>query len=73
MIFLDGLACRITVFLRKGETNQNKHSDVRISRGKRYRSKQSCDDFVMANVSWSVLIYMFVHKISIDEENYNSV
>jgi len=73
MIFLDGLACRIPVFLRKGETNQNKHSNVRISRGKRYGSKQSCEDFVMAVVSLSILIYMFVRKISIDEESYNSV
>ena len=73
MIFLDGLACRIPVFLRKGETNQNKHSNFRISIGKRYGSKQSCEDFVMAIVSWSILIYMFVRKISIDEESYNSV
>jgi len=68
MIFLDGLTCRIPVFFRKGETNQNKHSNIRISRGKRYGSKQSCEDFVMAIVSWSVLIYMFMGKISIDEE-----
>jgi len=73
MIFLDGLACRIPVFLRKRETNQNKHSNVRISRGKRYGSKQSCEDFVMAIVSLLVLIYMLVHKISINEESYNSV
>lgn len=73
MIFLDGLACRIPVFLRKGETNQKKHSDVRISRGKRYGSKQSREDFVTAIVSWSVLIYMFLRNISIDEESYNSV
>jgi hypothetical protein len=63
MIFLDGLSCRIPVFLRRGETNQNKHSKVRINRGKRYGSKRNCEDFVMAIVSLSVLIYMFVHKI----------
>jgi hypothetical protein len=73
MIFLDGVACRIPVFLRKGETYQNKHLNVRISRGKRYVGKQSCEDFVMAIVSWSIVIYMFVCKISIDEESYNSV
>ena len=73
MIFLDGLARRIPVFLRKGETNQNKHSNVRISRGKRYGSKQSCEDFIMAVVSWSILIYMFVCKTSIDDESYISV
>ena len=27
---LDGLACRLPVFLRKGETNQNRHSNVII-------------------------------------------
>ena len=72
MILLDGLAFRIPVFLRKGETNQNRHSNVRISRGKRYGSKQSYEDFVTAIVSWSTLIYMFVGRISIDE-SYNSV
>ena len=73
MIFLDGLACGIPVFLRKGETNQNKHSNVRISRGKRYGIKQSCEDFVMAIVSLSILICMFVRKISVDEESFNNV
>jgi len=73
MIFLDGLACGIPVFLRKGETNQITHSNVRISRGKRYGSKLSYKDFVMAIVSLSILIYMFVRKISVDEESFNSV
>jgi hypothetical protein len=70
---LDGLVCKIPVFLRKGDTNQNKHSFFRISREKRYGSKQSCEDFVMAIVSLSILIYMSVHKISIDKESYNNV
>jgi len=73
MIFLDGLACGVPVFLRKGETNQNKHSNVRISRGKMYGSKQSYEDFVMAIVSLSILISMFVRKISVDEESFNGV
>jgi len=61
------------VFLRKGETNQNRRANV--SRGKRYRSKQIYEDFdfVTAIVSWSSLMYMFVGKISIDEESYKSV
>jgi len=70
MVFLDGLTCRIPFSLRKGETNQNKHTNVRINRGKWYGSNQSCEDFVMAIVSWSILIYMFVRKIPIDEESY---
>ena len=73
MIFLDGLACGIPVFLRKGQRNRNKHSNVGFSRVKRYGSKQSSEDFVMAIVSLSLLIYMFVCKISVDEESFNNV
>jgi len=28
MIFLDGLACRLPVFLRKGETSQNRYTQM---------------------------------------------
>jgi hypothetical protein len=55
MIFLDGLASRIPVFLRKGKTSQNGHSNVRLHRGKRYGNKQSCEDIVTGVVSLSVL------------------
>jgi len=51
MIFLDGLACRLHVFLRKGETSQNRYSD---SQRKEVR-EQSCEDIVTAVVSWSIL------------------
>jgi len=54
-IFLDGLSCRIPVFLRKGRTSQNGHSSVRLHRGKRYGNKQSCEDIVTAIVSLSIL------------------
>ena len=54
-IFLDGLACRLAVFLRKGEINQNGHSCVRLHRGQRYGKKQNSEDIVTAVVSWSIL------------------
>ena len=50
-IFLDGLACNMPVFLRKGETSQNKYSN---SHKKEVR-EQSCEDNVTAIVSWSIL------------------
>jgi hypothetical protein len=52
---LDGLACRLPVSLRKEVTRQNRHSNLRLHRGKRYGNKQSCEDIVMAVVSWPIL------------------
>jgi len=39
MIFLDGLACRIPVYLRTDKTSQNRDSNVRLHTGKRYGNK----------------------------------
>jgi hypothetical protein len=35
-LFLDGLGCRLPVFLRKGGTGQNKDQEARLHGGKSY-------------------------------------
>ena len=52
---LEGLACRLPVFLRKGEPSQNRHSNVRLHRGVSEGNEQSCEDIVTAIVSCSVV------------------
>ena len=42
---------------------------MRLQRGTRCRNKQTCESIVTAVVTWSVLSYMFVCKISIYEES----
>jgi hypothetical protein len=55
-IFLDGLASRIPVFFRKGETIQNRDTQMlQLHRRKRYRNKHNSEDIVTAIVSWSIL------------------
>jgi len=47
-IFLDGLACRIPVLLRKRETSHKRDTQMlRLHRWKRYGNKQSSEDIVM--------------------------
>ena len=52
---LDGLACRLTLFLIKGETSQDRVWNVRLYRGKSYGNKQSGEDIVTEVASWWVL------------------
>jgi hypothetical protein len=55
-IFLDGLACRIPVLLRKVETRHNRDTQMlRLHGGKWYGNKQSSEDIATVIVSWSVL------------------
>jgi hypothetical protein len=48
-IFSDGLACRLTVFLTKGETPQNGSCTVRLHEGRRYQNKLSGEHILTTN------------------------
>jgi hypothetical protein len=56
---LDGLACRLPAFMRKGQPSQNRQPNARLHRRQSEGNEQSSEDIVMEIVSWSMVRFFF--------------